>query len=166
MSAFYCGYPHLAELAKALVEVARRNEPLEDLAATLHKENVRSLCARYEDDTPEMYDGEYARLLFELTGPRVVTDPVVLQKMVHCYRYQACEHPEWKESDAFRLMAVLEEALQPLLPELVPSRHGPKFKPEPKGYDKANGWPYEPGYVAQPTVFAPAPDLPLFRSVP
>ena len=59
----------------------------------LWAENRRSVDHRYDENgiEPECYEYE---------DPRVKIEPVQVLKALDCFEYQACEHPEWEESEA------------------------------------------------------------------
>ena len=167
MSAFFCGAEHIAELAKALVAVARRNEAPGDLALVLFDENVRSLCHRYSDDTPELYAKERVATWDEAARPRRVEDALTLSKMIACYEYQSNEPEDWETTEAIRLVRILRDALEPLLPARTERAWLPDGPLQPAGYDAANGWPYDPDRKPEPVRRIPllVAELPLFRGV-
>ena len=60
--------------------------------AALVAENRKSVNWRYaEDEWEEPY---------EFTRYEGTFDPVKMLKVISCYEYQSCEHPEWKTSEA------------------------------------------------------------------
>ena len=96
---------------QAAVKVARREVTLdnaEQWGAVLLAENRRSVNYRYEEDEIE---APYA--FTRNPGP---LDPVKMLKVLACYEYQSCEHPEWKSSEAYRFCKVLEGRLIARLP--------------------------------------------------
>lgn len=80
------------------------------LGRLLLEENEKSIMYRYPDTVsggtpiydrmpgPADYGGvdayEYPATVLD------VLDPVTILKIIHCYEYQSCEHPEWKTSKA------------------------------------------------------------------
>jgi hypothetical protein len=84
-----------------------------EFGAMLLRENMRSLAARYNDPVDNAAILAYRPAL----GPKITSLSIVaLIKMVHCYRYQACEHEGWEASDARKATAALESALVHKLP--------------------------------------------------
>lgn len=76
----------------------------ETLFADLLEENVKSLQARYPDDAGVPHDdciwgGADAMAYDPCALPLSVADAM---KLIHSYRYQACEHDGWKGSNAER----------------------------------------------------------------
>ena len=70
-------------------------------------ENYRSVNYRYgESDAPRIY-----------THPTVSHKTAVqIIKAIHCYRYQACETPDWEQSEAFAICEALEARAVHCLP--------------------------------------------------
>lgn len=83
--------------------------------------NARSLRCRYRTGAEEMIPEWAARYRFHASLLKRRPTPVEGLKLVACLRYQACECPEWRESEAVRFCEALEHALIGCLP----------------GYDKA-----------------------------
>lgn len=81
---------YLEALNKTRREVNRSNAGM--WGALLVAENRRSVNHRYaEDEIEEPYEfTEYAGTF----------NPVAILAAISCYEYQACEHPEWKTSEA------------------------------------------------------------------
>lgn len=62
------------------------------VGAMLLTENRRSVDYRYdEEELEEVYEFHHYVGHF---------DPVAVLKAIDCYEYQACEHPDWPESEA------------------------------------------------------------------
>jgi len=83
-------------------------------------ENARSVAFRYEERATEHFDTEPDRItesewLECMAGKE--DDPVHLIKSIHCYEYQACEHPGWKDSLPYKVCKALESRLVRMLPE-------------------------------------------------
>jgi hypothetical protein len=98
MSAFMCSDKHLS----AIVAFAVKHHivPEEEAVATvgmLARENRRSLSYRYGPDH------EPARLVF-YRPPFPPLSPVEIVKACDCYDYQACESPDYSETEAARLV--------------------------------------------------------------
>ena len=73
-----------------------------DIGAMLWDENARSVDYCYEGRYPE----DVAHEPYAFT-PYAVEDPDVIFKQFRCYGYQACEHPEWEESESYRLVEAI-----------------------------------------------------------
>lgn len=74
----------------------------------LVNENYRSVNYRYrqQDEAPEYYYRPYRK---ELSA-------VAILKLVNNYMYQACEHPDWEKSDAFKISERIKDSLINKLP--------------------------------------------------
>jgi hypothetical protein len=80
----------------------------DEVGAALVRENVASVNSRYRETKavpPYSYGSAGARLT-----------AVQALKAVHCYEYQACEHPEWEASAAFKFCGDLKNSLHNCLP--------------------------------------------------
>lgn len=79
-----------------------RLDDLVELGQTLWMENARSIAYRYPDHPAPVV--RYVRL------PRLVPvlDPVVVLKSIGCLEYQSCEHPDYYESRAYKLLQTLQ----------------------------------------------------------
>lgn len=93
----------------------------DELGEMLTLENLRSINYRYPDtfgnaeDTPR--DGEVfwpEPYRFERHGYTMT--PAEALNAIDCYEYQACEHPEWNESEAKRFCEALRSALISCIP--------------------------------------------------
>lgn len=90
----------------------------DDMMAALAFECWRSVRYRYPDgplpgpiafeDSPVICDGRL-RLYKSLT-------PVQVIKACDCLEYQSCEHPEWEQSEACKLLKAIREAAIGALP--------------------------------------------------
>ena len=79
----------------------------------LWRENVKSICYRYDDHTGMFDEAEIEAYRFrELHNLK----PGGVAKVVGCYDYQSCEHPEWEASDAYAACRAVEAKLLTLLP--------------------------------------------------
>jgi hypothetical protein len=84
-----------------------------EFGAMLLRENMRSLEERYGDAIDNAAIKAYRPTL----DAKIMALPcVALIKLVHCYRYQACEHEGWEASDACKATGALESALVHMLP--------------------------------------------------
>ena len=75
------------------------------VASVLHAANVRSVNARYQDNISA--DG------FKYRAPTSSKlrnlSPIQILKANHCYAYQACETDDWQQSEAFAIIAAIEQ---------------------------------------------------------
>ena len=82
-------------------------------------ECVRSVCYRYEDcsitDLPGRTDAEYL-LPFQAYPIYNVPSPVEALKLIACYDYQSCEHPEWPQSESYQFCDSLRDLAVNQLP--------------------------------------------------
>jgi hypothetical protein len=100
------------------------HENASDIGQMLVLECVRSVGYRYPDsdagagDLPGPCDAYYLEpyvypaRVGEL--PRLSTG--ALASLIGCFEYQSCEHPEWRESEAFAFCATLKDRLLRALP--------------------------------------------------
>ncbi len=82
-------------------------------------QNVKSVAHRYEEDTLTDLPGPTnAYWVVPYSYKPLGRVPTALEglKLLKCYDYQACEDPEWKESEAFAFCEYLTDALITLLP--------------------------------------------------
>jgi hypothetical protein len=116
MSAFICNHSHVTALAvyAGRHRLLGRTSP-NQIGDRLHAENVKSVNYRYGEATrPDFAMCEWAAF-------QAFSDAQIL-KAAECLRYQSCEHPGWKESDACRLLEAI-----------IGRCSGP-----PSGYDEAD----------------------------
>lgn len=117
MSAFVVNKTHINAMLHAGLAVSYRpltwyyggtHHELNDLTINavgqmLLDECVKSVCYRYDDsemtNLPGRIDAEWL-LPFEYHFTYKRPTPVEALKLIDCYAYQSCEHPEWKESEA------------------------------------------------------------------
>ena len=76
------------------------------VAKMLCTENLKSLKARYKD--AELFGGAYEFTDQDFLARSVTIDPIQVIKACHCFAYQACEHKEWKTSEAKAFIDTLE----------------------------------------------------------
>ncbi len=94
-------------------------ETMDEIGQLLMNENVRSVGYRYDRDTFEELPGPVDKTgilsyrHIELTLP---FDPIVLLKQLDCYAYQACECPDWLETDAHAFCQVVRVLAEAKLP--------------------------------------------------
>lgn len=111
MSCYVCNNHHIAQLAhRAKVRSGSRTclsaHLLTETAYLLLKENYRSVCYRYPSD--EMPGEDLLRGEAQACAaipPNYSLTLHDLYSMLSCYRYQACEHPEWETSQAYILVS-------------------------------------------------------------
>ena len=84
-------------------------ETADQTGAMLWLENYRSVNYRYSDSPAEVPP----RYTFRLAKERELIEEL---KAIHCYVYQACEHPAWADSEAKALCEALEWRLTRQLP--------------------------------------------------
>jgi hypothetical protein len=72
-------------------------------AECLKDANVASLLARYGDKYPTQ-SLEPPKITYEDYNKYIVMDPLLVIKQVHCYEYQSCEHNQWDESAAKKIV--------------------------------------------------------------
>jgi hypothetical protein len=83
----------------------------------LWDENVRSVKYRYKDSRREVQENLPGPIdcTYQYGDPKSLTatrhDPVVILKLIDCYSYQACEHPEWEASEAFAFVNALRHKM-------------------------------------------------------
>lgn len=98
-----------------------------ELGAMLWTENIRSVCARYDDcdlgdlpgpvPTPKPDAYRHNHIPFPV-------NPIVALKAIACYVYQSCETDDWEESEAYAFCQALKDHMIGLLP----------------GYEDGPGW--------------------------
>jgi hypothetical protein len=81
----------------------------EEIGAALLDENWKSVNYRYRESNESP-----GFVYFENSGPRLTAVEAI--KAVHCYEYQACEHPEWESSAAFKFCNDFKNTLHSYLP--------------------------------------------------
>ena len=110
MSAFIVSHEHIHTIIDGLVTCGLITaEDADPVGSRLWCENHKSVNFRYNtNDEPPAF----------LYSPRKVRvfDPVKVAKSVHCYEYQSCEHPDWKQSEFCALMRLLTSALWTKVP--------------------------------------------------
>ena len=71
-----------------------------EVGALLLAENQRSVNNRY-DRTTQVEDYEFHKLPGD-------PDPITVLNAIRCFEYQACEHPEWIQSEAAHFINALQ----------------------------------------------------------
>lgn len=131
--------PRLHELRWTTPEDPRpgdyeRGVPWGPLAVAHYKERMRVLNDRTADRVGQMLWAENHRSIqfryaeypaVEVGEPYVYDDqrflwthidPVAVLKAIDCYEYQSCEHPQWRESEAWAFCQVLRSVAIDALP--------------------------------------------------
>jgi len=94
------------------------NDNIDQVGQMLLDENVKSVCCRYEDsEVTDLPGGVNADYLIPFKTKYLHRIPSALEtiKLIHCYSYQSCEHPEWEISEAKAFCQSLEsEAISQL----------------------------------------------------
>lgn len=128
MSAFVVNTDHIDAIVTAWINVggpcymADRYEKATEIGRMLLAECIASVSYRYGDPnelpgpipTPTVEGYEYQRMYFapdrwSLLVPRIL-------KLLDCYEYQSCEHPEWAESKAHDLIQRMRKEASRRLP--------------------------------------------------
>jgi hypothetical protein len=93
------------------------------IASVLYAENVRSVNSRYQEADPA-----HGFVFKRVTN---VLNPIDVIKGCHGYSYQACKAEGWEESEAFAIIAGIEDSAVRALPGYEDSNawciSGPKF---------------------------------------
>lgn len=89
------------------------------VGAMLAAENVRSVNHRYDEAEDE---GPYVH------KRGAVIDAVQAIKAIDCYEYQSCEHPDWKESEAYAFCAALRHRMVKRIPGFAEAYEAAKWE--------------------------------------
>lgn len=125
MSAYIVSKEHLDALMYLMVKHLWHGSPrgADEVGQMLMDQNVRSVQARYTNDTPETLPGPTVRYWqepykypYKETAPKRIPTEVEGLKIVTCYEYQSCEDDGWEKSEAHRECARLVAALIRALP--------------------------------------------------
>ncbi len=108
-----------------------------EVANMLWCENIKSVSHRYPNESSASLPGPIGKVY--VTAPEdfpvfARIDPIEVLSAVACYEYQSCEHPEWRDSEAFAFCESLKESAFRVLPGYERAEWGePKdFKLLPK----------------------------------
>ncbi|MGW6332147.1 hypothetical protein [Nocardia rhamnosiphila] len=139
----HCGNAHIDVLVNAIAQYGAASTSTgridyQPLGQLLWDENVRSVDHRYQETNP--------RDRYVLHTTEGDLDPLAVLKAIDCYQYQACEHPEWADSNASAWMTQLRDAIYTAVPRyrtLAPSRYSagptePAYRHEAE-YDRRRG---------------------------
>lgn len=146
-----------------------RFETADRVGAMLIAENVRSVCYRYEqaptDDLPGPID-RYWLLEYRYDPRGRIPTPVEALKLVACYEYQSCEHPEWAGTEGYAFCADLREKLINVLPGYEEADWEWRDQPRPVGAPTAAPMPSGPAALTPTSRGGPSvPRFPLGRVV-
>lgn len=126
MSAWMVTAAHIDRLVHALgyteIAAAEGKTP-DELGRMLWAENMKSIHARYPDTQanggrndryPRHGDfrGPASIEAYRYRAPSDRLHPSAMLCIIGCYDYQTCEHAGYEESDAFRLIGALSEAME------------------------------------------------------
>lgn len=95
----------------------------ETIGQILLDENVRSVNHRYEEDELHVYS--------HAAPSDKRWTPLEILSAITCYEYQACETPEWSNSEAYAICSALRDTLVRAMPGYSdgPWEIGPDSKP-------------------------------------
>jgi len=91
-------------------------------ADTLYQENIRSVRARYPDDSRDNLPGPNIlplRLVVsnaDICNPGYMLNPIAILSMCACLSYQSCETDDWSDTVAYRLLERIKDAAIQALP--------------------------------------------------
>ena len=113
-------------------------EELAVVGNMLWAENVKSVSYRYNGESLATLPGNIADnkagcilTASDFGRPSGHIDPVQVLKSCHCYEYQTCEHPAWKESAARRFIeGLIRKACHSLIGYEEAEWGGPKTQAE------------------------------------
>ena len=130
MSAYLCNPEDFALLAayalkpgapRHFVNLAKKEyidvEDAFDIAMILANENINSLEYRYPNYGPAggFICGTLGEFLAEVRLAAAkrydYNDLVKIKEVLHCFDYQSCEHPEYRQSDAYHLVRCIKDQL-------------------------------------------------------
>lgn len=110
---------HHEELQKEYRQLTHDNA--DAVGQMLVDECVKSVSYRYQDDKVTNLPGPcdaYWLIPYKYEHPfrhRTPT-PVEALKLINCYEYQSCEHPEWEDSEAYLFCESLKSSMIGMLP--------------------------------------------------
>ena len=118
MSAWIVSKKHIDVLVAAVDTHGEWNLSRTALGRLLWNENLESLKYRYPNDSdgtrpgPNNFRDDDVNTYKYRTPGAELTTPVVALKLAHSYDYQSCEHPEWTNSAARRIVRSLIDTLK------------------------------------------------------
>ena len=94
------------------------SDNIDQVGQMLLEENIRSVSAMYQGSgvasLPGRTDGDYLiPFRHRITLP---LSPVVILKQIACYKYQACESDDWKQTEAYAFCKALRDRMISELP--------------------------------------------------
>jgi hypothetical protein len=130
MSAWIVSAHHIDALTQALTRPSKYGSLLRywfkgsmhycadptEVGRTLLAECVKSVAHRYPDDLDHELPGSAARPDTYTFRQPAEFSPMELLGALGCYEYQSCEHPNWRESEAFAMCQELRDRLVRELP--------------------------------------------------
>ena len=131
MSAYIVSRKHIAYLVTAYQrygEYLPERNPTE-LGNLLWQENIKSVKYRYHDKPIDQLPGGLigeACLYTHRVFPPLSLDPLWVIKACECFEYQSCEHPDWQQFEAYRVVASIKSAA---------IHHLPGYEQAPWGID-------------------------------
>lgn len=101
-----------------------------EVGQMLLDECVKSVCYRYDDsEVTDLPGPTNAEWLIPFQYKHLINPPTLVEvlKMISCYEYQSCEHPEWEDSEAHCFCRALRKCTISRLPG---------YEEAPWGWDK------------------------------
>lgn len=124
MSAFVVSQKHISILANYACDHYAHLGPCADRASqddydylytTLARQNVRSVCHRYEDEKEADY-AEFCKPRGFSPGSAKSLPAVHVLKLCDCLDYQSCETEDWRETPAYHVLSRIRDAATSNLP--------------------------------------------------
>lgn len=108
MSAWMVSDAHIDLLATAFVQLVDPAADAQKIGATLIGENAKSINYRYSHSPEFWQEANEQRDAYQYREWRGDINGPLLSKSVACFDYQACEHPDYEQSETKRIVAQLE----------------------------------------------------------
>jgi hypothetical protein len=110
------GYDEVKKLTRTLTD-----ETADAVGQMLIDECVKSVSYRYQDDKLTNLPGPtnaywLIPYQYQMSWGARMPNPVEALKLISCYEYQSCEHPEWHDSEAKRFCESLRHHMIAMLP--------------------------------------------------
>ena len=104
MSAFEVSNTHVDAIVTAMIWAGLTDQQhAESVADELLAQNRASVAYRYnEEPNTALY------IFCKLQG---TPEPKIVIKACECYKYQSCETPDWEETNAYKMIQELENAM-------------------------------------------------------
>jgi hypothetical protein len=117
MSMFIVSREHIDHIVTAIIRAELMADTPDNIGRMLWNENLESAKYRYPNDgdgeRPGPVDFRDSDVDTYTWTERPELDRAVLRNTVASYDYQACEHPEWKTSQACAVVSKLLDGLGP-----------------------------------------------------